>query len=209
LWFGFGTASFYKQLNSMYFKIKHPVVILNMISSRKIAVVLSMVSLLGIASCQKDDSTTFEEENIPQPAAFTYKASINGSPWTATQNVSLLVKNSSSSPSKEMRILANSTDGKQLSIKLADASTGIAGDGVAVKTYTLVKSGTSDVSFGYSVNGTNAYSGAYGTVTITKSDAVNKKITGTFSCTLYKAAGDTLRVTGGVITDLPYTIIEQ
>lgn len=193
----------------MYFKIKHPVVILNMTSYKKILVLISMVSLLGIVSCQKDDSGTFEEENIPQPAAFTYKASINGTAWVATQNISLLVKNSSSSPSKEMRVLANSSDGKQLSIKLSDASTGVSGDGIAVKTYSLVKGGATDVSFSYSVNGSNVYTGAYGTVTITKSDAANKKLTGTFSCTLYKAAGDTLRVTGGVIADLPYTILEQ
>lgn len=193
----------------MYFKIKHPFVILNMISYRKIALVVAGFMLLSITSCQKDDSTTFEEENIPQPAAFTYKATINGAAWTATQNISLLVKNSSSSPSKEMRILANAADGRQLSIKLADASTGVAGDGIAVKTYTLIKGGTSDASFSYSVNGSNVYTGAYGSITITKSDAANKKLTGTFSCTLYKAAGDTLRVTGGVIADLPYTILEQ
>lgn len=193
----------------MYFKIKHPFVILDMISYRKIVLVLAGISLLGVTSCQKDDSTTFEEENLPQPAAFTYKATINGVAWTATQNISLLVKNSSSSPSKEMRILANSTDGKQLSIKLADASTGVAGDGIAVKTYSLGKGGTSDASFSYSVNGANVYNGAYGTVTITKSDAANKKLTGTFSCTLYKTSGDTLRVTSGIITDLPYTILEQ
>ncbi|AMS27015.1 hypothetical protein AEM51_08290 [Bacteroidetes bacterium UKL13-3] len=193
----------------MYFKIKHLIVILNMNYYRKILLVVAGVFLLGFASCQEDDSDVFNEDNLPQPYAFTYKASINGTAWVATQNVSLLVKNSSSSPSKEMRILANSSDGKQLSIKLADASTGIAGDGIAVKTYNLVKGGTSDVSFSYSVNGSNLYTGAYGLVTITKSDAANKKITGTFSCTLFKSAGDTLRVTGGIIADLPYTILEQ
>lgn len=192
----------------MYFKIKHPVVILNMTSYKKILVLFSMVSLLGIVSCQKDD-TTFEEENIPQPAAFTYKATISGTAWTATQNISLLVKNSSSSPSKEMRILANSSDGKQFSIKLADASTGVSGDGIAVRTYNLAIGGSSDATFAYSAKGSNNYVGAYGTVTITKSDAANKKLTGTFSCTLVNTSADTMRVTGGVITDLPYTILEQ
>lgn len=192
----------------MYFKIKHPVVILNMTSYRKILLLLCAVSLLGMVSCQKDDGTTFDEDNIPQPAAFTYKATIGGSAWAATQNVSLLVKNSSSSPSKEMRILANSADGKQLGIRLADASSGVSGDGIAVRTYSL-GIGSSDATFAYSVSGTNTYVGAYGTVTITKSDAANKKLSGTFSCTLVNTAGDTLRVTGGVIADLPYTILEQ
>ncbi|MES2780226.1 MAG: hypothetical protein V4651_10055, partial [Bacteroidota bacterium] len=172
-----------------------------------ILTLISIVSLLGITSCQKD-SDVFEEENLPQPAVFTYKATISGSVWTATQNISLLVKNSSSSPNKEMRILANSSDGKQLGIRLADASTGVSGDGIAVRTYSL-GIGSSDATFAYSTNGSNSYVGAYGTVTITKSDATNKKLSGTFSCTLVNTAGDTLRVTGGVITDLPYTILEQ
>lgn len=189
----------------MYFKIKHPVVILSMTSSRKLLALAAITTLIGLASCQKDMT---DDDGSPQPAAFTYKANINGSSWTATQNISLLVKNSSSSPAKEMRILANSSEGKQLSIKLADASTGIAGDGIAIRTYTL-GGGSADASFAYSVNGSNNYTGAYGSVVITKSDAANKKLSGTFSCVLYKGPGDTLRVTGGVITDLPYTILEQ
>ncbi|MES2558883.1 MAG: hypothetical protein V4590_04045 [Bacteroidota bacterium] len=192
----------------MHFKIKHPVVILNMTTYRKMLVLIGIVSLLGISSCQKDDGTTFEEENIPQPATFTYKATIGGNTWTAKQNISLLVKNSSSGPSKEMRILANSSDGKQLGIRLADASTGVSGDGIAVRTYSL-DIGSSDATFAYSTNGSNSYVGAYGTVTITKSDAANKKLSGTFSCTLVNTGGDTLHVTGGVIADLPYTILEQ
>ncbi len=175
----------------MYFKIKHPVVILNMTSYRKFLVLLSMVSLLGITSCQKDDGSTFEEDNLPQPAAFTYKATINGSVWSATQNISLLVKNSAGSPSKEMRISANSSDGKLLTLTLEDASTGVAGDGIAVKTYIMKLSGISDASFVYvDTQNSSTYVGAYGTVTITKSNATDKKLTGTFECTLFKSSGD-------------------
>jgi hypothetical protein len=123
--------------------------------------------------------------------------------------VSLLVKNSSGSPSKEMRITANSTDNKTLSLTLDDASTGVAGDGIAVKTYRLEQGGATDVTFSYETNGSNTYNGAYGTVVITSSDAANKKLTGTFSCTLFKGPGDSLKVTNGVITDIPYTISEQ
>lgn len=192
----------------MSIKIKQHVLILNMRHIKQLFFYTALSATLFIASCQKDNNDPFEEDKVV-PAAFTFKASINGADWKGTQNVSLLVKNSSVTPSKQMRITANSTDNKRLSLTLSDASTGIAGDGIAVKTYRLQLNGSSDAAFSYEVNGSNAYTGAYGTVTITSSDAANKKLTGTFACTLYKGAGDTIRVTNGVITDLPYTIFEQ
>lgn len=192
----------------MSIKIKQHFLHLSMRKFKQILFYTALASTLFIASCQKDDDNPFEEEN-KNPAAFTYKASINGSEWKGTQNVSLLVKNSSGSPSKEMRITANSIDNKRLSITLTDGSTGVAGDGIAVKTYQLQLSGTSSAAFSYETSGSNTYDGAYGTVTISSSDAANKKLSGTFSCTLYKGAGDSLKITNGVITDLPYTILEQ
>ena len=53
------------------------------------------------------------------------------------------------------------------------------------------------------------YVGAYGTVTIAKNIPADKKLSGVFECTLYQSSGDSLKVTGGVITDLPYDITEQ
>jgi hypothetical protein len=191
----------------MSIKIKQHVLLLTMRKIKQYLCYTALFSTLFIASCQKDDDP-FEEEN-KNPAAFTFKASINGSEWKGTQNVSLLVKNSSGSPSKEMRITANSTDNKTLSLTLDDASTGVAGDGIAVKTYRLEQGGATDVTFSYETNGSNTYNGAYGTVVITSSDAANKKLSGTFSCTLFKGPGDSLKVTNGVITDIPYTISEQ
>jgi hypothetical protein len=193
----------------MYIKINRHALILNMMSRvKQILVYTALSSVLLITSCQKDDDSGFDEDNKTPEAAFTYKASINGTEWKATQNVSLLVKNSAG-PGKEMRITANSSDNKRLSLTLSDASTGVAGDGIVVKTYSLKQSGTSDANFSYEANGSNTYEGAYGTVTITSSDAANKKLSGTFSCTLFKGAGDSLKITNGIITDLPYTIFEQ
>jgi hypothetical protein len=180
-----------------------------MISPKKILLILAGAALLGIASCQRDDDNPFAEDGKTPEAVFTYKATINGSEWKGTQNISLLVKNSSGAPEKQMRITANSTDNRRLSLTLSDPSTGVSGDGIAVKTYRLQQSGASDAAFSFETNGSNSYDGAYGTVTITASNAATKKLTGTFSCTLYKAAGDSLKITNGVITDLPYTILEQ
>lgn len=193
----------------MYIKINRHALILNMMSrTKQILFYTALSSALFLASCQKDDDNPFDEENKTPEATFTYKASINGTEWKATQNVSLLVKKSSG-PGKEMRITANSIDNKRLSLTLSDPSTGIAGDGIAVKTYRLQQSGSSDADFSYEANGSNTYEGAYGSVTITASDAANKKLSGTFSCTLYKGSGDSLKITNGIITDLPYTIFEQ
>ncbi len=192
-----------------YPKINYPVVLLNMLFTRKSYFVL-MCAVLMVVSCQQEDPSPFEEDNIPAPPAYTYTASFNGTAWSGTQNLSLLVKKSAASPSKEMRISASSTDGKILTLTLSDESTGVAGDGIAVKTYQLTQNGTSDAAF-VSVNtATNAtYTGAYGKVTITQSDAANKKITGTFDCTLYRTQGDTLKITKGVLKDIPYDITEE
>lgn len=177
--------------------------------AKRLILPLGFLALMTFQACTPDDEVPFEEEN-KTPAAFTYTAKINGKSWVGKQNLSLLVKNSTGTPSKEMRISANSSDGKLLTLTLEDASTGVAGDGIAVKTYALKLTGTSDASFVYvDTQSGSTYIGSYGTVTITKSNATDKKLTGVFDCTLYKSSGDSLKVTGGVITDLPYDITEQ
>ncbi len=189
-------------------KIKYPVVILNMLFIRRSLLILMGMLLLTVVSCQQEEDKP--EDQLPVPAAYTYTAAFNGASWSGTQNLSLLVKKSAASPSKEMRISASSTDGKLLTLTLSDESTGVAGDGIAVKTYQLIRGGISDADF-VSVNTTTnaTYTGAYGKVTITQSDAANKKLTGTFECTLYRKQGDTLRITKGVLKDLPYDITEE
>lgn len=192
-----------------YPKINYPVVLLNMLFTRKSYFIL-ICSLLMMVSCQQEDPSPFEEDNIPAPPAYTYTAAFNGISWSGTQNLSLLVKKSATSPSKEMRISASSTDGKLLTLTLSDESTGVAGDGIAVKTYQLSQNGTSDAAF-VSVNTTTnaTYTGAYGKVTITQSDAAGKKLTGTFECTLYRTQGDSLKITKGVLKNVPYDITEE
>lgn len=191
----------------MYFKLKP--LILTMYSTRKFTS-LCLISLsLLVAGCQPDDSDPFDEDNKPQPSAFTFKASFNGVSWTGSQNLSLLVKNSSSSPAKEMRVSANSADGKLLTLTLKDASTGVAGDGIAVRTYAL-GNGSSNAAFVHvNTNSGATYEGAYGSVIVTQSDATNKKVSGTFNCTLFRVQGDTMRITNGIFTDIPYDISEQ
>ena len=193
----------------MYFKSKQ--LILGMGFTKRLVLAFGVVWIMGLCGCQQDDDTIFEEENTPQPEAFTMTAKMNGTGWVGTQNVSELIKNSSSTPSKEMRISVNSKDLKLLNITIQDGSTGIAGDGIAVKTYTFSATGTSDAEFTLINNNPNGgtYIGAYGSISITKSDAANKKLTGTFSCTLAQKAGDTLRITNGIIKDLTYTIDNQ
>jgi hypothetical protein len=191
----------------MDFKSKQ--VILDMIFSKRLLLPIGFLVLLNLSSCSQDEEDPFTAGQTPAPA-YAYTAKINGKSWSGKQNLSLLVKNSLGSPSKEMRISANSSDGKLLTLTLEDASTGVAGDGIAVKTYRMVISGTSDAAFVYvdTQNG-STYEGAYGIVTITKSETTQKKLTGTFDCTLYKSAGDSLKITNGILTDLPYDITEQ
>jgi hypothetical protein len=190
----------------MDFKTKQ--VILGMTFSKRMLMVSGIGLLLAIQACTPDDAT---DGDIPPPApTFTYTAKLNGTNWLGKQNLSLLVKNSQGSPSKEMRISANSTDGKLLNLTLEDGSTGVAGDGIAIKTYTLSTVGNSDATFTLvDTQKGGTYVGAYGVVTITKSDATNKKLSGTFNCTLYVSKGDSMKVTNGIITDLPYTITEE
>lgn len=177
--------------------------------AKRLILPLGFLAMMAFNACTPDDEAPFEEET-KTPAAFAYTAKIKGKSWAGKQNLSLLVKNSTGTPAKEMRISANSSDGKLLTLTLEDASNGVSGDGIAVKTYVLKLSGTSDASFVYVDTQSSAtYVGAYGTVTITKSNATDKKLTGVFECTLYKSSGDSLKVTSGVITDLPYDITEQ
>jgi hypothetical protein len=192
----------------MYFKRKQ--VILDMSFKKRLAYILGISILLFVQACQPDDDSPFSEDNKPQPDAFTFSAKLNGTNWKGTQNLSLLVKNSTGSQYKEMRISANSTDGKLLTLTLDDASTGVTGDGIAVKTYSLRTTGNADASFLYVNTKTNStYIGAYGTVTIIQSNAAVKKLSGTFTCTLYQSPGDTMRITNGVLTDVPYDITEE
>jgi hypothetical protein len=191
----------------MYFKLKQ--VLLNMRNPSKLYIGAVLVVAMTLSSCQPDEEP-FKEETTPPPAAYTFTAKLGGTNWSGTQNLSLLVKNSTGSPSKEMRISANSTDGKLVTLSLADASTGVSGDGIAVKTYLLQANGSGDASFLHVNTNTNkTYIGAYGSVNITQSDAANKKLSGTFSCTLFQAPGDSLKITNGVLTDVPYEITEQ
>ncbi len=191
----------------MYFKLKQ--VILKMRSFLKRYLYLVMGLTITLTACQPEEEP-FQEETVPPPEVYTFTAKLGGINWIGTQNVSQLVKNSSGSPSKEMRISASSTDGKLLKLTLSDASTGVAGDGIPLKTYVMQTDGSGDVDFLHINTNTNkTYEGAYGSVVITKCDVVSKKLTGTFSCTLFHVQGDTLKITNGIIIDLPYEITEQ
>lgn len=191
----------------MYFKSKQ--VILNMSFAKRLILSLGFLALMTFHSCTPDDDAPFEEEN-KTPPTFTYKAMLNGKSWEGKQNLSLLVKDSTGTPRKEMRISANSVDGKLLTLTLNDPSTGVAGDGVAFRTYILSANGTGDASFELVDTGKGeAYEGAYGTVVVNGYDQINKTITGKFECTLCRAGGDTIKVTYGVFGNLPYDITEQ
>src|SRR5688572_19106249 len=130
----------------MYFKSKQ--VILNMSFAKRLVLPLGLLVLMTFQACTPDDEAPFDEDN-KTPAAFTYSAKVNGKSWAGKQNLSLLVKNTTGTPGKEMRISANSSDGKLLTLTLEDASSGVTGDGIAVKTYTMKVTGTSDASFVY------------------------------------------------------------
>jgi hypothetical protein len=187
----------------MYFKTKQ--VILDMTFYKRLIMPVGLLLLLNLASCTKDG----DDGTQPKTTSPVYTAKINGKSWTGSQNLSLLVKNSQGTPSKEMRVSASSEDGKLLTLTLYDGSTGVSGDGIAVKTYKLSQA-TTDAAFVYVDTQSGAtYEGAYGTVTITKSDAANKKLTGNFECTVYQGKNDSLKITSGVITDLTYDITEQ
>jgi hypothetical protein len=192
----------------MDFKTKQ--VILGMTFSKRLLLLSGFTVFMVMQACSPDNSDTFLEDTIPQPNSFTYTAKLNGNSWSAKQNLSLLVKNSLGSPSKEMRLSANSTDGKLITLSLEDASTGVAGDGIPTQTYVMKGSGNDNASFLLVDTKLNkTYIGAYGTVVVSVCDAVAKTISGTFECTLYQSAGDSIKVTSGVFSKLPYEIREE
>jgi hypothetical protein len=173
------------------------------------SIVVAALTVLVVSGCQPDENDPFDEDKKPDPVAFTFKAKLNGADWVGTQNLTLLVKNSTGLPAKEMRISANAANGKLLTLTLKDQSTGMAGDGIPVKTY-ILNNGNGDAQFALVNTASGAdHNGTYGNVTITSNDIPLKKISGTFSCTLAQGAGDTIKVTNGVFTDLPYEISEQ
>lgn len=156
-----------------------------------------------LISCTPDSAEKFEEESKPQNS-FVYSAKMNGTDWKATINVSTYIKDVSP---KRMDINAQSASGQRLLLSLKDTTLANRND-IPLKTYKLILNGQSDASFSYDINGSNLYQGAYGAVTITKCDSTTKKISGTFSCTLFRSSGDSLKITQGIITDLPYSIFE-
>ena len=190
----------------MDFKSKQ--VILNMSFAKRLTLAIGFMALITVQSCTPDDEEVFEEDT-KTPPAYTYKATINGKSWEGKQNLSLLVKDSTGTPGKQMRISANSTDGKLLTLTLNDFSTGVSGDGIAFRMYIQSANGSGDASFELVDTEKNAtYTGAYGTVVVNGCDAVKKTITGKFDATLYGSSGDSVKITFGVFGDLPYSIAE-
>jgi hypothetical protein len=178
------------------------------VSIKHLICLSSIATLLLLNSCQPDSDDDTLDASQPSPTGYVYTANINGAAWKATINVSSMVKVSDRSPFKRMDINALSADGKRLMLSLKDGSTGIQGDGIATRNY-LLNANVEESQFTYEVNGNNLpYIGISGNVNITACDSAKKLLSGSFAAILVKQQGDTLRITNGVIKDIPYTVFD-
>lgn len=178
------------------------------VSIKHLICLSSIATLLLLNACQPDSDDDVLDPNQPSPTGYVYTANINGTAWKATINVSSMLKVSDRSPFKRMDINALSADGKRLMLSLKDGSTGIQGDGVAIRNY-LLTTNIQESQFTYETNGSSTpYLGVSGNLNITACDSAKKLLSGSFSAILVKQPGDTVRVTNGVIKDIPYTVFD-
>ncbi|MCU0440968.1 MAG: hypothetical protein MUE96_01085 [Bacteroidia bacterium] len=167
-----------------------------------------LASLAILNSCQPDTDDGVPDPNQPNAPAYTYSANLNGNTWKARINVTALVKGIDTGPFKRMDVNASSSDNKRLLVSVKDISSGIDGNGIAIRSYTLNGSSQS-AQFSYETNeGNITYSGISGSVNITACDTLAKTVSGTFNAILVKQPSDTIKVTNGIIQNVPYVIFD-
>ncbi len=147
--------------------------------------VFFLVTFLIIFSCSKDESG-----NIILPSM---SAHIDGEEWTTITRVTVLEEG-------KFIITGTSTAGKSIVITVFGTSEGL---------YELnLTSANVGAVYKESVSTTteDAYISATGEVNVTNIDTSKKKISGSFNFIVVRNLTNTINITGGVFTDLFYTI---
>ena len=137
---------------------------------------------LVFSSCKKDGTSTGP----------SIKATIDGAAWSA--NVRVATKYSD-----KFVINGSALSGSSLIVTV---------NGTSVGTYNLALTAF-DCSAAYtkSVSEPIPYASITGTVTISKVDATNKKVSGTFEFSMLRNLSDNIQITKGSFTDIAYTEI--
>ena len=154
---------------------------------------LILASLVGINSCQKE-LTDPNAPIITPGGTGDFRATINGSLWIATT--------SGAARQNGYISVAGQGGGKTIAITLTDSG---------VHHYTLTQNTLGAAAYSDSSSGSNvaftsnATTSTGGSVDITSIDTVNKKISGTFRFTAYRAIDSLQRtITSGSFTNITY-----
>jgi hypothetical protein len=177
--------------------------------------IVAMALLTIISSCSKTETTTTNPTTCTSGAM---TGTVNGTSFTAsTYNNTLLRATSNGVDAKRLDIRATSSTGESLILSLSDWRDGIVGEGFHLGTYYVAatlnpcnanNSACSGVLITYQnvisfpTGGTSA-----GSVIITSCDAVNHKISGTFTANARTGGSSNTVITNGVFTDVCYTVL--
>lgn len=174
--------------------------------------------LLAITACKKNSNSL--NNNTPCTGG-TLTCTIDDSLFSSTTFNNTLIKDTDVVPAKRMDIRAF-VGSQQLILTINDVSTGVAGDGIKLGTtyisesdFHCVNIGGTDVCEAALITILNGSSITYfsipsidsGRITITSIDAINKKVSGTFSGSLSPANfSPPISINNGVFTNACYSI---
>ncbi len=143
-----------------------------------------IASSMIFSSCKKDDDD--DDDGTPTPSA-SMTCKINGTPWSAIIKLTNKIDNTFS-------IKGTSILGEIVLVTINHLEEG---------TYNYDVTNLTDANVAYTSVNLTAYAPISGTITITKVDEVNKKISGTFNGNNVNLS-DTKNITEGKFENLSY-----
>jgi hypothetical protein len=180
---------------------------------KKIIGIGLLVMLLAFVGCSKDEES--ESPASENTARGSVTATINGTAWTGTKIINVLLTQVQSSGEQRFDISAH--DGKQM-LSLAFSNEITAAKGMPVRTYDFDNGDA--IFLNTYVSGNNTYTEHFcnaGQLTITAINTDKKTISGTFSFESEKVGvlqteivtPEIVKVTKGVFTNLTYTVVSE
>ncbi len=163
----------------------------------KITKLLVITALLGVflSACSDDESTSPNSSNTPTPKG-SFEAIINGVDFTASTTYAILEQDTAEET--QVLFLSGEAGGTEISI--------VFGESDLSEAFSL---GTHSIAYLRKEDDTEKIFGriASSTVTITKSDAATKTVSGTFKFTGQETGtAELINVQSGVFTDVQYRI---
>ncbi|WEK36665.1 MAG: DUF6252 family protein [Candidatus Pseudobacter hemicellulosilyticus] len=163
---------------------------------KHIRLLTALMAVLALASCAKEKSV----DTTTSGGVGALRVKIDGVQWDANKAVTASVMNG------VILIAGTAQDGKELVIRLEATTPGdyqLDQQSMNVLALTDTKEAAPAA---YTSNQGQDQSQAGGTVTVTSIDAVNRRISGTFSVKLYRDIDDVQKtLTEGVFENIPYT----